>query len=50
MKLTFKRKLLIGALLFAFLWYTFFLIPHYRSCIESGTDKGVCIHTWLFRW
>jgi hypothetical protein len=30
--------------------YATWLVPHYKACIKSGTDRGTCVHTWLFRF
>lgn len=31
-------------------FYTFILYPNYKKCVEGGTDKMVCLHTWLLRF
>lgn len=41
--------LMSAALLSLILYYRYLLYPHYKQCLVTGTDKGVCVHTWLFR-
>lgn len=43
-------KFTLALLIISIPFYIFFLIPHYKKCIASGTDRGTCIHTWLVRW
>jgi len=44
------KTITIILLILAIPLYIFFLAPNYKKCVESGTNKGVCIHTWLFRF
>ena len=49
-----KYKNIIGIMLMIIVvlipLYIFFLIPQYKACVASGTDKGICIHIYLVRW
>lgn len=37
-------------ILIAITFYILWLVPNYKDCIESGTDNGVCLYTWIIRW
>lgn len=48
--MAFYWKVIVSVLILMPLFYYFFLIPHYKACVASGTDKGVCIETWIFNF
>jgi hypothetical protein len=46
----FSKKFIVALVILLVPFYLFFLVPHYHACLATGTDKGTCIHTWLYRF